>query len=214
MPRLTVRAASELLLIALVTIASSGCNVIGYAAQAVAGTTKVPAAFTLPARTTLVLAERYGLQTSDEHDADALARYVSDELRNNNAASLVDPTRVYELRTDRASRDAFRGMTVAAVGEKLGADQVIYINLISCEVTTEPGTDMLRGRGMVTVKVVEAHTGATLWPTDAEQGHPIDAQTRLYSPREKGVSEPSVRTLVHRQLADQVARLFYAYSVE
>jgi hypothetical protein len=191
-------------------LALTGCSVLGFAAQAAAGPPTVSAAYALPKRPTVVLAERFDNPGESKLDADAIARFVTDELRQRNVVPFVDPNRAEALR----QRDpaAYHDMTVAAIGRAVEAEQVIYINVIASDVETAPGTDMLRGTGEVLVKVVDARTGATRWPTDADAGRPVGAQTRMYSPREQGVTESTVRTLLHRQLADRVARLFYSYS--
>jgi hypothetical protein len=194
----------------LLALTSGGCNVIGYAAQTVAGSDKVDAVYALPKRSTVVVAEKYSNPSEAVFDDEPLASFVSDELRAHNAAvTLVPPERVYTMRKG-SGVEKWRAMTIDAVGRAVGAEQVLYVNIKSLSVQVAPGSEMMKGQSDVRVWLVDSASGATVWPADASDGWPVGTQTTMYR-REEGATESSVRTDLLRQTADRIAKLFYSY---
>jgi hypothetical protein len=201
------------LILFLILAPLGGCNVVGYAAHAVSGPPTVPAAYPLGNKPTVVLAEKFDNPGNAAFDAEPMARFITDELKAHNAAPMIDPAKVDSLRQSRGPA-AYRAMTIAAVGNAVGAEQVIYVNILRSELEAAEGTDTVRGSGEILVKVIDARTGATLWPTDAEAGKPVSTQTRLYRQGESAGLDASIRTETRLDLAARAARFFYSYSAE
>lgn len=191
----------------LATAALCGCNVIGYAANAAAGSSRAPAKYTLAKRPTIVIAEKYDNPADVVYDAEPLARYVTEQLKAHELAPTVDPEKVSALKQSDPAR--FRALTIAALGRAVDAEQILYLNIVSSQIEVAEGSDMIRGDGVVRVRLVDAGTGATLWPTSEAAGYTIAAQTRLYRRDENTINDASVRTELLRTLAESVGRLFY-----
>ncbi|MBC8106883.1 MAG: hypothetical protein H7Z14_09865 [Anaerolineae bacterium] len=201
-----IHAASLMLLLCI----ASGCNLLGYAASGIAGGEKSPAMF-VPAKTPMVvIAEKFDNPADASLDAEPIARYTSEELSGHEVAPIVSSEKVASLQSANPAR--FRGMTIAAVGRAVGADQILYINIVSTSMEVADNSDMLRGRGEVRVRLVDANTGATIWPLDSADGYPINAETRMF--RRADRNEASVRSDLHRMLAGRAARLFYVTKSE
>jgi hypothetical protein len=192
--------------------ASGGCNVLGYAAQAVAGDEKVNAVYALPQRSTVVVAEKYSNPSVAAFDEEPLARFVTEELREHKAVTpLIESEQVYALR-QKTPHDQWQSMTIDGVGRAVGAEQVLYVNIMTCQVQVAPGSEMLRGQAEVRVRLVDAGTGRTIWPEDAASGWPVSVQTPMARQGESATAnEASVRMNVLRLAGERVGRLFYTY---
>ena len=110
----------------------------------------------------------------------------------------------------RKHRDAkpaeYSIMPITAIGKEVGAEQVLYVQLQSSDVTPLAGGEAFNGQSAATVKVVDVATGQTLWPTDIAAGYTVAASTRL---GEAGAQTPQdVRQLLNLQLTDEISRLF------
>src|SRR5262245_12131844 len=173
-------AANLFLTSCLLLLPCCGCNVLGFAASAAAGPQKVPAAYTLASKPTIVLAEKFDNPAEAAMDAEPIARYVTEAMTHHAAAPMIDPSAVSSVQQRTRDGD-YRAMTVAAIGRAAGAEQIVYINILRSEVESAGagGTDLIQGGGELLVKVVDAGTGQILWPTDADAGHPVAAKTRL-----------------------------------
>src|SRR3954463_11408582 len=103
----------SLILIALL-LSAGGCNVLGFAGQAInADTSK--AVYTLPKVPTVVIAEKYNNPSESALDEEPVARFVTDDLRAKNIVPLDDADRVYTLRKSMSS-EKWHDMTIDAVG--------------------------------------------------------------------------------------------------
>jgi PBP1b-binding outer membrane lipoprotein LpoB len=188
----------------------TGCNLIGYAASGIAGDPKSEAKFVPAKKPLVVIAENFASPAEASLDSEPLARYIGEELAAHEVAPIIDHDRVLALQTDKARE--FRSMTIAAVGRAVGADQILYVNIIDVNANFADSSDLIKGHGEVRVRLVDANTGATIWPTDALQGFTVIADTRIVRSNER--NESIVRSDVHRALAVRVARLFYAAKSE
>src|SRR3954464_15397298 len=122
----TLRCVVHLLSFAALLTLAAGCNVFGVAANALAGD-ESKALYVLPKHPTVVVAERYANPSQSAMDDEPLARYLTDDLRENNAVPLVDADQVYTLRKGMTP-EKWHAMTVDAVGRTVKADQVLYVN--------------------------------------------------------------------------------------
>ena len=187
-----------------------GCAAAGAIAYKVAGPPKIDAKYTPAKKATLVLVENYHHQTSAEPDSDLIARYIGDELTSNNVVPLVDLDRLRELRDSRPAE--FPKMSVTAIGRAVEAKQVLYVQLQSSDVTPLQGGEALQGSASVIVKLIDADSGKTLWPSDLSDGYPLATSTQLGSTARPSAMD--VRERMYHTLADQVAKLFYKWTPE
>lgn len=184
-----------------------GCVAASAIQQKITGPPAVDAQYVPAKEPMLVLVENYRSPTAYS-DAEMLARYLMDDLSKHKVAPLVPMQTLYALRTNKG--DDFRKMSMAAVGREAGAKQVLYVDVQQCGIGAPPGSELLKGRIAVQVRVVDVDTGATRWPPNATEGIPLSYETPL--PRaDVNTSEAMVRQHMHEAMASRIARLFYKW---
>lgn len=197
------------LLVLVLAATGLSCQTAGFIAQAVSGPEKVPAKYVPDKTRPLVVVAENWRDPSSAVDAEQVARFVSDELRERQVAPVIDPVKVASL---AASRPAdWRKMSIPAVGRAVGAGQIVYVNLVSNATERNAGSTLISGSGTAMVRVVDADTGATLWPIDAEAGYPVGFETPMMHDDREDVSPESVRFAVQRGLSAKIAKLFYDF---
>jgi hypothetical protein len=196
------------LLTSILACALPGCSVGSALQYKIAGPPAVEARYVPAREPMLVLVENYSASAAGHSDAEMLARHLMGELKAHDVAPLVPLETLYALRTNKG--DAYRKMSMAAVGRETGAKQVLYVDVQQSSVGAPPGSDLLKGRIGVQIRVVDVETGATRWPTEATEGIPMAYETPL--PRaDENTTEPMVRQHMHTAMAIRIARLFYKW---
>lgn len=186
----------------------SGCTVASALQYKIAGPPAVEARYVPAKEPMLVLVENYRSSGGPHSDAEMLARHLAMELSEHKVAPLVPQDKLYALRTNRS--DAYRKMSMAAIGRETGAKQVLYVDVQQSSIGAPPGSELLKGRIAVQVRVIDVETGATLWPTGAIEGIPLAYETPL--PRaDVNTTEPMVRQRMHSAMALRIGRLFYKW---
>jgi hypothetical protein len=220
---LAASAASAFLLITLtlLPLSTSGCEAAGAIAYAAVGDVPVEPEYILSRVPTLIFVESYTNPDTTQDDADVLAHYVRDNLKknlNNRKKEekkkeipmvFIDPQSLYDLRT--LDSDKFHHMKIEDIGRRLGAKQVIYINMNSIGVTYAGGADIMKGVGSVRVKVVSCANGQTLWPQESSAGYPVSFESKLITPQQE-ITYDQARDSTMRTMALNVSRLFYSYN--
>lgn len=184
-----------------------GCNVAGFAAQALKGPEKVPAAYDLGLEPTLLVVENGQQPQVGEVIAAQLKGMISEELkRSAPTVVLVDPFNALSFGIVEER------MTLRELGEAAGATRVIYVDLKSVRVAAITGTDSYIGRGEAEIKVHDVTTGQVVFPTTQSGGIAVNAQTD----REpfKNQRPVEVQTRVLKELAGNIARVFHEYTIE
>jgi hypothetical protein len=188
-----------------------GCAAFGVIGNELAGTPTVPAKYLPQSRPTLVLVENNLALEDGQADCDRLGRYVSQDLEANKVVPLVDFQPLALLR-DR-DPEAYSRMSIAALGRAAGAGQVIYVSVVQYGSDEPMGSGTVQWKAAVRVKVVDAGTGAALWPTDLADGQPLTAETDYKTPDvAEGVS--AVRDELNKTLADKIGKLFHPWQRE
>lgn len=120
-----------------------------------------------------------------------------------------------------ANADDFSSMPIDEIGEANGADEVLYVRIVSMSIAMGP--DVQRPKVAADIKIIDAHTGERIWPPlpdVLDMGGP--------SPGQLVLSELAVRTdrdgrqsstnVVYERLAAQlgldVSRLFYVWRIQ
>ena len=192
----------------LVFASLAGCTAASAIQYKIAGPPAVPARYVPAKEPMLVLVENYRATGGGTSDAEMLARHLVAELKAHDVAPLVPLDTLYALRTNKA--DAYRKMSMVAVGRETGAKQVLYVDVQQSNIGAPPGSDLLKGRVAVQVRVVDVETGFTRWPTEDTEGVPLAYETPL--PRaDVTTTEAMVRQHMHEQMAIRIARLFYKW---
>ena len=183
----------------------TGCNIFGALAYKAMGPDKIPADYSPPKEPILVMAESYGQANDLQPFADQLAVMVGNNLHAHNVGPIVDDSKLFSLRSDRAQK--FGKMKIPDVGRAVGAKQVVYIDLRQCTLESNPGSDMFQGTVDAKVRVVDVETGKTRWP-DVGDGQPFHAKTE-YVRRDARETALAVRNLMLEDLALAISRKFY-----
>jgi hypothetical protein len=115
-----------------------------------------------------------------------------------------------ELQNLQADRN-FARMTVRQIGEKLGAAQVLYIDVERFTLHSEPGAPIFKGEFVVRVKVLstDRKKDVRLWPEE-ESGRRVDVTTPA-APTDTDKGPSDVAAELGIKLGQEVARLFYGY---
>lgn len=207
---MTIRTVWVTGLMLLLSMAAAGCAAAGLAATMLKPPEKVQARYKPTSRPTAVVVENYRLPGSGNSIRDSLASQLVVELRKNNVVPCVDSYKIYDLRSSNPR--AYRTMTIDEIGKRVGAEQVIYVDLVNSGVGMSTGGDMVRGDMAALVKVVDVQTGRTLWPDGMEEGYyvSIDIPFALINPDK---THQSVSKSLIQSSADRIAKLFYTWTV-
>src|SRR5688500_2463269 len=187
----------------------AGCTPMGVLTHKLVGPPPRPAQYVPAKEPMLVLVENYRNPSAAMLDAEQLARRLSDELAHHKIAPLVAPDRLEAVR----GQPDYAKMTIPAVGRAAGAKQVLYVNVRQYTVEGTVAGEMTKGKADMTVRVVDAKTGANRWPTDSSAGHAVTIQTPWLR-REEGVNEATLRDRMSRQAATYIVKLFRKHSAE
>jgi len=108
------------------------------------------------------------------------------------------------------SERKYRNMPIRLVGEKLGADQVLYVRILRFKLQSEAGAPLFKGEFVANVKVLSTESENSeirLWPRE-ERGHRVAATTRPTSMDGDKTASDVAKELGIR-LGQHIAGLFY-----
>lgn len=207
----------------LLPLLLSGCNWIGggaVIAHKVLGPGAVDPVYVLGPDPVLVLVENYRNPVGAMADAEQVTSLVTKELQDNLKAkkegdpvqlTLIDPEKLIELQNTRPAE--YGRMKIPQIGKALGAKKVVYVDLIASGVNVTPGSELLRGRFIANVRVIDTATGQTLFPSDVPDGLPISWETKPQRMTDE-VYPAAVRERSLRVGSNYIARLFYKWKPE
>ncbi len=140
-----------------------------------------------------------------------LTERLNEQLIENNVAERVVP---YErLLTLMAATPEFHALSIGQIGNKLGADIVLYVHVDTFSLKDNEVTPLWHGQLATTIRMVDVTRGR-LWPEDRPAGFtvkPVETPTE-YSPSQ--TYEIDLATSLARQMATRVARLFYDHEIK
>ncbi len=196
------------IILPLLLLPASGCTAASALQYKIAGPPAVDAQYVPAKEPMLVLVENYRASAGGYSDAEMLARHLVIELKQHKVAPVIPMEALYALRTNKG--EPYRKMSMAAVGREVGARQVLYVDVQQSSIGATPGSELIKGRVAVQVRVVDVETGATRWPTEATEGIPLAYETPL--PRaDENATEAIIRQRMHANMAIRIARLFYKW---
>jgi len=188
----------------------AGCAVPSAIMYKVMGPPAIPPKYAFPPKPVLLLVENAHSGSVAIPEADELSKVVYDELQTHNAAMLIDPAKVTELR-DRDGA-AFSKMTISDIGRQLGAGQVLYLHVDQLDVDVPQGSDVVKVRIAIEAKAIDVETAQTVWPTSGET-----EPYRYESKPERvgtGMTRAALSHQVLRESGEEIARWFYAFKPE
>lgn len=189
-------------------ICTVGCNVIGAIAAKTAPDPTMSAQFVPEKKPTAVIVENFHNPAALRMESDAIARQVIDEFKRHDVAPVVEASAIENLRQRKGA--AYRSMAIDAIAREVGATQVVYVDVEQFELVQAVGSEAPGAKAEARVRLVDADSGETLWPLDAAGGFPIMVKI---DPRRVTPEAPdaAVKRMLHEQLADRVAKLFYSW---
>jgi hypothetical protein len=191
----------------LLCTALVGCNIANAVAYKVSGPPAVEAKYVPAQEPMLVLVENYRT-TGAYSDSEVLARHLMLEFTEHKIAPLVPLEDLYTLKTNKG--DAYHKMSIASVGRETGAKQVLYVDVKDSSIGATSGSELMKGRINVQVRIVDVDSGATRWPTEAAEGIPMGYETPL--PRaDENTTEAIIRNRMYANMANRIGRLFYKW---
>jgi hypothetical protein len=208
----------------LTLIASaSGCNIMGAVAAKVTPPPVVKAHYTPKKVPLIVVVEKKENPAESWMDAERIARLITGRLKAKEVAPTIDPSVLPDMsgmgkpgRPGRfgdatlMSTEPVRRVPPAEAGRKAGAKQVLYVDLVEFDAQPVLGSEISRGRITANVQMIDADTGATLWPTDTTQGHRVSASTPP-TQVSGATGDQAVRDQLCQELALKVSRLFHKW---
>lgn len=191
------------------TLLISGCGAAGALIYKLTPEPEIPGRYTLRDVPTIVLAENFRNPDLAANDAELLARCVQDELKKHKVIqNVVKSEKISDLRNNKPKD--FPKMSVPEIAKAVGAEQVIYIDLVGGGIGSMTGSSMFQGRASAQVKVIDAKTGAADWPPDSVDGFGVNYETNPLKGREEG-SYAAVRSDLYEGLAKNIGRLFHKW---
>lgn len=189
-----------------------GCNVLGAVAYKLSQDPTIPAKFVLDKnKPTLVLVENFRTPDLSAKDSELLARTLTEKLEAKKVAPIIKAEKVLDLRNTRPKE--FGTMTIPQIAQAVGAEQVVYVDLQGSQITSLTGTSMFQARAAAYMKVVDAKTGASLYPTDSVEGVGVTYETNALKGNEEG-TYPEVRSALFDGLARAIGHHFYEWKAE
>jgi hypothetical protein len=204
------RAVVRRLMLSSLLIAISGCAAPSALLYKFAGPPAIPPKYVVPQRPLLLLVENAHSGAVALPEADELTRVIYDDLLEHKVAPLIDPARVHDLRD--AAPQSFGKMSIAQIGQRLGAAQVLYLHVDQLDIEVPQGSEMVRVKIAIKARMIDVPTAQTVWPMSGDT-EPYDFETRLQR-ADTSITRSSLNHQMLRDSGVEIARWFYAYQPE
>lgn len=189
-----------------------GCGpVIGWCVNAFAPPQKVDALYKPPSgKKILVFVDDMLNPVCYEPIKAELTQLLNRRLIANKVAAEVVPYQ--DMLTLVAATLQFNRLAVTEVGQRLGADIVLYVKIDRFSLKDNEMVPLWQGRLHATVRMVDVEFGR-LWPEDRLEGYPVrpvvpPAETSPLSRYGEVLSKK-----LANQMADRIAKLFYDHEI-
>lgn len=192
---------------------SDGCEVVSMAVSAVAGP-KGKALYELEDQPTLTMVDDPRSIVGSASLRHQIAHDIGYHLQSHKVLEqVIDPQQLADLKV--AAGDTYDTMPIADLGRKLGAAQVIYVEIKSFALQTNPG--VYQPTANVDVQVIDVIQSRCIFPHSGlglANSYPLKVQ---YRPRTREIFDYGTPVVLSRELAHRigrdVARLFYDYKL-
>lgn len=186
-----------------------GCHDMAVLWANMQGGDTIEAEFTLGKEPLLILVDdRRGLVTEPRAIRE-LHETIADNFIRFEVNNRVVPYR--EVQRFQQNEPKFDKMTTREIGEKLGADQVLYIGVDKFNLYSEPGAPIFKGLFTLRVKVLSTDRKADvrLWPRD-KNGKLVETNTPP-TPTDGDKTASDVASVLGIKAGQRVAGLFYKH---
>ena len=183
-----------------------GCIQMAAAITNITGGDWIEPEFELTKEPLLVLVDDRGGQISEPKAIREVHQTISEIFLEFNVNKRIVPFQEWQnLQADRN----YSKMSARQIGEKLGAEQVLYISIDRFTLNSESGAPIFKGEFVARVKVLstERKKDVRLWP-DEESGRRVSATTDP-TPADGDKSGADVAAELGIKLGQEVAQFFY-----
>jgi len=190
----------------------TGCGaMIGWSANVFAPPKKVPPVYTPPAeKKILVFVDDILSPVNYEPVKGQLTEQLNHHLIEHDIAN---QTVAYEdLLKLIAATPNFNELAVIEVGQKLGADLVLYIHMDEFSLKDQEVSPLWRGYMETTIRVVDVREGR-LWPVDRPAGYPVDPVEIPAGTQPASDYGEQLAQKVAETMAQRIAQLFYEHEL-
>lgn len=207
-------ARTVLVVLALTSAAAlSGCGpMIGWIVNAFAPPKKVAPIYEPPANKTIlvfvddIIHELVYEPVKAELTAQLNKQFVERKV----AARTIKYDRLLDL---VAATPKFNRLSVSEVGQRLGADIVLYVQVDRFSLKDDNASPLWHGQFQTTVRMVEVGKGK-LWPKDHPAGYPVEPiEVPTTDNSSAGYGSKLARTMAG-EMANRIARLFYEHKAQ
>jgi len=187
--------------------ACSACQLAGVVADRTTGPTENAKYVPDKKDSMLVLVESYGLSLDSDIEVQHMTLVLRKSLVDEKIATMVNPDSLERLKDSNPQQ--YGPMTIADIGRKVGARQVLYVNIWRAEIVKPAGSGQMRGHMEAVVKIVDSATGDTRWPTDSTSD--TVQITTNWTPETADKTENDLRAQMADEMAADISKLFYDY---
>jgi hypothetical protein len=188
----------------------AGCGLAGVAASRTTGNAVNAKYVPNKSESMLILVESYGLSLDSGIETEHMTLVLRKNFQDAKIASLVDQQALERLKD--AGPQQYTPMTIADIGRRVGARQVLYVNIWRSEIVKPAGSGQMRGHMNAVVKVVDSATGDTRWPSDAPS-EDVEITTD-WTPESADKTENDLRAQMADQMAADIGKLFQNYHTD
>jgi hypothetical protein len=210
---LVIRAPRLLMLVVAISAlaaVASGCSAPAAIMYKFMGPPPIPPKYVVPQTPLLLLVENAYSGAVAIPESDELATVIYGDLQDHKVAPLIELARLHELRD--ASPQAFSKMSIAQIGQHLGAAQVLYLHVDQLDIEVPQGSEMVRVKVAVKAKMIDVASALTVWPVSGDT-EPYDYETRLKR-ADATITRSSLNHQMLRDSGQEIARWFYSYQPE
>ncbi len=208
---MSARSASSLLCAIVGVVAlglMSSCNILLPTSYILQGGPKAPAAYELPAKRTAMIVDDRSNRMSRVALRVEIGETVATELLENDVIPEAISTRdsvAYARRSDSAKQP----VSIQRIGEALGADQVVFIEVD--QFVLSGGSEQGGPEAMALIKVIDITSGTRLWPhagSEAVQSFIRDIDPSLLT---TSAGRREIEDKLAQQLGSDIAKMFYEH---
>jgi hypothetical protein len=208
------RAALGLVLLSALCCLTASCNIVAPAAYVVLGEGKVPAAYEPQDRPTVVFVD--DRQNVIPLNASRIRREIADKV----STDLLEQEVLTEVIAARDAMSVVRNrdregqlMPIDTIGEAVGAEQIIYIEMLSFK--GSPDGYSPRPSAACRIKMIDVPNRARLFPppTADQSWFPVEIVSPPISPElyQSNEGRRQIESILAVLLGDQVGKLFYKH---
>lgn len=197
-------------------IGMSGCNIAGPVAWAVSPVPTRPAVFELADRPTVIFVDDPRGVLGYRQLRRVIADRASQELLSKGAMTTIISSRDAMAIVDQNDRHSEK-LSVAAIGQSVGAEQIVYVQILQAMPSLDGQT--AQPAGVCTVKVIDVTRGERLFPIvedDQEDAGRAGHMLQVITPQQASEMPSllqSFQVLADRMGSD-IAKLFYEHEAE